>query len=783
MSPGRLPEERIHSGVEVVVNKLWQHLPAAGVEVVTAGQPCDITTAHISAETQVDVIHCHGLYPTARKGAQTWMFELNKQVINSTRSARFVTVPSPWVAELFARDMGFKPVVIPHGIDVEEFPEPDYKERSNIVWNKNRNTDVCDPTPVNALAAMMPDFSFITTFGNKADNVDVVGTMPHPDMVKLLYKYGGIYLATTKETFGVATLEAMAAGMPVLCWNWGATPDLIEHGVTGYIAKQGDLEDTKLGADFIINNYAAMSRAARQAALRYSWSEIIKQYVAVYQQAYEQVQEDADPTVSIVIPCHNYGKYVKDAIDSVKAQTHKKVECVIVDDGSTDNSVEVIKQEIADDARFKLVEQQNCGVAQARNRGAVESHGLYLMFLDADDALLPYAAEELLKGIKRDRTLGQVYGRLAIMNDAGVVSPKIPDWPTPYSAEDQIVNHRNQVPSCNMMRRDAFFRAGGFRQHTAPQEDAELWARIPLVGYNVAMVTAKPVYKYRIHDGAATSAIREGKATEKNWLEFIAFHNGAPPPFASILPPENGRSHAVGCFDEPIISVVIPCSDKHAPLVRDAIESVMAQSDYHWELIVVDDTDAGDLGSRGYYPYERQYPFVRWIRNEKLHNVSAARNIGAEAARGKYLVFLDADDYLLPDFIKSTYAIQQNCQGTGSIVYTDWISHPKMESHQAENWALDRLMDHALFAVTFMHTKEIWKEVGGFSEDIDLWEDWDYTLKLAMSGGKGIRVPKPLFVYRYSTGTRRRESLENQDELLKKIRGKFSLIVPKKRKG
>lgn len=776
--------ERAGSGVDIVVNKMFKHLPSFGVELVEDGQPYDVRAVHISGDGDIDVLHCHGLYPTGKFGVSnvTWMLELNKQVIDATRRARFVTVPSRWVGELFAHDMGFWPVVIPHGIDADDFPEPSYKPVNRVLWNKNRNTDVCDPAPVNEIARIMPDYRFITTFGTQSTNVVVTGSMQHPKMVELLYSTGGVYLATTKETFGIGTLEAMAAGMPVLAWDWGATPSLVEHGKTGCIVKPGDIEGSRLGIEYILDNYESLAREARLSALRYNWPAVIKQYVDVYKLAYEQAQADVHPLVSVIIPCYNYAKYVTDAINSVKAQTYDNWECIVVDDGSSDNSAEVASNAFGGDTRFKLVRQPNSGVAQARNRGAVESHGRYLMFLDADDMLLSTCIEKLLAVITKSRAIGQVYGKLAIMDADGKVSPRIPDWPGKFAVDLQV-SGKNQVPSCNMMRREAFFRTGGFRQHTAPQEDAELWTRIPLVGYYTEMATQDPVYKYRIHEGAATSAIREGKATEKNWLEYIAVHNGAPQPFASVVTPVNGRSHLVGCFDEPHISVIIPCGDRHGSLLRDAIESVAAQSDYHWEIIVVDDTDAGDLGTKGHYPYSKQYPYVRWIRNQKLHNVSAARNIGAEAARGKYLVFLDADDYLLPDFLTRTFAIQKECQGDGSLVYTDWITAPQMESHVAENWSLERLMDHAIFAVTFMHTKAIWKEVGGFSEDVLLWEDWDYVLKLAMAGAKGIRVPKALFVYRYNTGTRRRESLNNKDELLQAIRGKYALIVPKKRKG
>lgn len=776
-------EERTSSGVEVVVNKIWQHLPSTGMTPVPKDQIGDIIATHVFSKDIVDVLHLHGLYPTASKSeSEPWMWELNKRVIESVKTSRIITVPSLWVGELFARDMGFWPVVIPHGLDVEEWPEPDYAVKSNILWNKNRDTDVCHVEPMNMLAAIMPDMHFTSTFGKATENVQVTGQISHAKMKALIYSTGGIYYASTKETFGIATLEAMAAGMPVLGWNWGSTPCLVQHEVTGYLADPGNIEHTKLGVEYILDNYDRLSRAARQAALQYDWKEVIKLYAAVYQDAYDESLTDAQPLVTVIIPCYNYHRFVVDAINSVKAQTYSNWECIVVDDGSTDGSPEVILAAIEGDSRFRLLQQRNNGVATARNHGAREAKGRFVLFLDADDYLITSALKRLVAPLSKDRGLGVAYGNLVIVKEDGSVQSSKNAWPGTFNFAQQLAG-KNQAPSCCMIRKEAFFRAGGYRQHTWPAEDAELWTRIPLVGYRIEKVTDEALYNYRLHRAAATSEIREGRKKEPDWLQYIAVHNGAPQPFGSLVPPENGKSHPVGVYDEPPISVIIPCGNAHGALLRDAIESVMAQSDIHWEIIVVDDTDTGDLGTRGYYPYSVQYPFVRWLRNEKLHNVSAARNAGAAASRGRYLVFLDADDYMLPDFLKATYAIQKECQGDGSLVYTDWISAPKMEPHQAENWNLERLMSHALFAVTFMHTKAMWKEVGGFSEDVDLWEDWDYTLKLAMAGAKGIRVPRQLFVYRYNTGNRRNESLANKEELLQKIRGKFSLIIPKKRKG
>jgi glycosyltransferase involved in cell wall biosynthesis len=91
--------------------------------------------------------------------------------------------------------------------------------------------------------------------------------------------------------------------------------------------------------------------------------------------------------ISVIIPCYNYANYIGDCLDSVLAQTYTNWECIVVDDGSTDNSVAVIKQYCDNDSRIKCFTQINSGPTIARNFGLKNSQGTYIQFLDADDKI------------------------------------------------------------------------------------------------------------------------------------------------------------------------------------------------------------------------------------------------------------------------------------------------------------------------------------------------------------------------------------------------------------
>lgn len=114
--------------------------------------------------------------------------------------------------------------------------------------------------------------------------------------------------------------------------------------------------------------------------------------------------------VSIVIPSFNREKYIAQTIDSCLAQTYKNIEIIVVDDGSTDNSIEISRGYLAQDERFILFESVNQGPCVARNIGLSIAKGKYIKFLDSDDLLLPYTIQYQLDSLKHhhaDIAIGQ----------------------------------------------------------------------------------------------------------------------------------------------------------------------------------------------------------------------------------------------------------------------------------------------------------------------------------------------------------------------------------------
>jgi len=201
------------------------------------------------------------------------------------------------------------------------------------------------------------------------------------------------------------------------------------------------------------------------------------------------------PMVSVIIPCHNQARFLADAIESVLAQQYGPVEIIVVNDGSTDDTAAVA-------ARYPAVRhivQDNRGLAEARNTGFVHSRGSLLVFLDADDRLLPHALARGAALLDADPSVGFAAGHSRFIASDG--SP-LPTGQPARPAGDGYVSllRRNSIrnPAMVMFRRAAIERVGGFDRRVAACADYEMYLRIssqfPVRFY------AEVIAEYRKHD-------------------------------------------------------------------------------------------------------------------------------------------------------------------------------------------------------------------------------------------------------------------------------------------
>jgi glycosyltransferase involved in cell wall biosynthesis len=785
------------NGIRRVVEAYFRHLPDYDIELVEPKTTTyDIKVVHAGVSAGADVAHCHGLYWTEDYAAAVWEWHANRRVIDSLREARRITVPSAWVAESLQRDMRLNPEVLGHGIDLGEWETP-VEQEGWVLWNKNRVGDVCDPRPAADLAMRFPGQKFLATFGAPVtpDNMRICGVRPHGEMRRIVAA-SAVYLSTTKETFGIGTLEAMAAGVPVLGWAQGGNLELVRHGVNGYLARPGNMDDLAAGLDYCLTHRKQLGENGRELAKARTWEKVIERVAAIYREA----KEPETPSVSIIIPTYNYGTVVSRAIESARAQDYPLLEAIIVvDDGSPDEEAtrQAVSEQASADKRVRYIRQDNAGVAVARNRGIAEANTKYVCCLDADDTIDPPFLRTCIVQLEADRSLGIAYTALRYVRPDG--REGVSDWPGEWDFDAQLAR-RNQVPTCCVFRHDMWERLGGYRSRYAPKgagaEDAEFWLRSGAYGWGAKLATAEPLFFYRWGSGHVTG---DKEYREVDWLFWHPWTRDGKHPFASRAKPK-GYSHAVRQYDEPLISVVIPVGPGHERLVGDALDSLEAQTFRRWEAIVVWDQPSAPPKS-----LKNCYPYVRWAETGGNRGAGASRNAGRLQARAPFLVFLDADDYLHPDAFTDFVDAWNKQEG---IVYSDYVGRaiigdvgalaPALRErvyqhdgktgeavigYRAAEYDVGRAQEQPDPAnpylwcnVTCLVPVAWHDEIGGFDERMRSWEDVDYHWRMAKAGKCYTLVRKELLAYRFSTGGRRERGLQEHREIVEYLRAKYREI-------
>jgi len=214
--------------------------------------------------------------------------------------------------------------------------------------------------------------------------------------------------------------------------------------------------------------------------------------------------------ISIIVPCFNQAKFLDECLNSVLNQTYSNWECIIINDGSQDNTSVVANLWISKDSRFKYLFQENRGLSSARNLGIRNSNSDFLLPLDADDKISPNYIEECVKIILSSDTVKVAYGK-------GVKFGSInEDWVLPKYDFLKLLE-KNMIFCTALFRKSDWEICNGYDEHLKEGfEDWEFWINILSKG-GTAIQSQKCTFYYRIKSNSMS--------TELNSSEFIKTKN------------------------------------------------------------------------------------------------------------------------------------------------------------------------------------------------------------------------------------------------------------------
>jgi glycosyltransferase involved in cell wall biosynthesis len=177
------------------------------------------------------------------------------------------------------------------------------------------------------------------------------------------------------------------------------------------------------------------------------------------------------PLVSVIVPAFQAAAFIRQAIDSARDQTYQPIEILVVDDGSQDETVEIVSSIAEKDPRVRIFRQFNQGVAVARNFAITQARGEFIAPLDADDVWMPEKIEKQMRCFRQSNaSVGLVYTWSYSMNQAGDTIGACPNWDLEGEVYLALL-YRNFIGNASvpLIRRDHLARVGGYNVNMRAQ--------------------------------------------------------------------------------------------------------------------------------------------------------------------------------------------------------------------------------------------------------------------------------------------------------------------------
>ena len=399
---------------------------------------------------------------------------------------------------------------------------------------------------------------------------------------------------------------------------------------------------------------------------------------------------DDDLLISVIIPVYNAEKYLEQCLNSIKNQTYKNFEVIIVNDGSQDNTDSICKKFAQSDSRFRYFSKENGGVSSARNFGLDNANGHYITFIDGDDWVEHNHLEILIKSITEnnsdiaicsykefDNNIDTYYTivytkqeknllNFEKMNrdDFLIIFPKLMSINVCFNNAVAKLFRKELV---NNLRFDTSIKYG---------EDLDFYFSLYLNVESISYVD-ELTYVYRIHGDSTTSNFNQEHA-EQEFFIFkkmydVALEIGIPTvnyvnKLQRLINLRNDfienkellaeykqfltDAREIQTYPQRLISIVVPVYNV-APYLKLCLESIVNQTYPHFEVLLINDGSRDNSKDICLEFVESNNRF-KYIEQDNA-GLSSARNTGILNATGEFITFIDGDDFVEPNYLEELY--------------------------------------------------------------------------------------------------------------------------------
>ncbi len=418
----------------------------------------------------------------------------------------------------------------------------------------------------------------------------------------------GLILTSEFEGMPIVILEALCMGVPVLATDVGDVKLMLDEYDSGLVITEiGSIDCLERGYESWLaklDTYRMNAQTnAERVRDRFSGEVVAQQYAESWERARTKPNRgshpDTDPNlVSIVIPSYNHARYLSSAIDSVLSQSYREIELIVIDDGSSDDSVNLLKQ-IKDD-RYSFYCQENQGAHVAINRGLALASGEFLAILNSDDVFHPNRIQELMAEFRNDPEAELLSTWIEVIDASGQLLAIKEGWhnlePWPIDHPELSFEHTddfglnllrgNFVASTSniVMRRSLYDKVGGMRNLRFAHD----WDFLMRAASSVkCKLIPKPLVKYRVHEANTINSNRAQMLFDICWVLAANLHRFEGRRIFNSSDPEKSMQDLVTLYE----SINLQGNDKVFWAMRAFIQSLRSQGVESPEELLLENHD------------------------------------------------------------------------------------------------------------------------------------------------------------------------------------------------